>query len=489
MSIKKFTKEIKKIVTAAEKKTRGDLSKNKIETYVYHEKYIKEWCKWTQKYLGVSGSTKDMVKAFFDELEDSFRKSNEPFHINKHNRGIRVTKVDRATASREAGGREKTATLNAKKAAVAVLEKTFVGPIKGKTQAYSGLHGHHGGPKSTSPKTTLGMEEVRENMPRSSGQLIDLLEEVNDRTPAETLRDVIVGQFNDVIDHKMKLNHLPGKVFAVKMGRTPNPQTLAFYLKDAIEIKFALGSGTNVKGQAYTDALKDWDAGVGKGLGNKIDSLLADIETKTKNFVVQHMAKGSYNMLMIENSPSVIDSIINETPKAIVATLFPHKAKPDMRLKVNKALFRTTKTPRKGSTKFESGTKKRAKPKTHKRTGLGPAVGSSGLRTGGSGSNPMALKALLNEILPQTVAMNMIAPALQYRTGRFANSVRVDNITQGPRGGNTMIEASYMNNPYETFAPGGKQYTQQRDPERLIKKSIRQVASGLVGARFGIEIQ
>ena len=52
-----------------------------------------------------------------------------------------------------------------------------------------------------------------------------------------------------------------------------------------------------------------------------------------------------------------------------------------------------------------------------------------------------------------------------------------------------MIEATYRNNPYETFAPGGKMYTTQRNPEKLIRKSIRQVASGIVGAKFGINIQ
>ena len=103
-------------------------------------------------------------------------------------------------------------------------------------------------------------------------------------------------------------------------------------------------------------------------------------------------------------------------------------------------------------------------------------------------SNPMTLRNLLNEILPQAVAQNMVAPRLRYRTGRLANSVRVDNITQGPRGGNTMIETSYRNDPYETFAPGGKKYTSQRDPEKLIRKSVRQVATGLIGPRFGIEV-
>ena len=60
----------------------------------------------------------------------------------------------------------------------------------------------------------------------------------------------------------------------------------------------------------------------------------------------------------------------------------------------------------------------------------------------------------------------MVAPALQYRTGRFANSVQVDDVTQGPRGGNTMIQASYLTNPYETFAPGGKKYTHLKETQK-----------------------
>ena len=55
-------------------------------------------------------------------------------------------------------------------------------------------------------------------------------------------------------------------------------------------------------------------------------------------------------------------------------------------------------------------------------------------------------------------------------------------------GGNTMIETSYQNDPYETFARGGKMHTPQRDPERLINKSVRQVATGMLGGRFGVRV-
>ena len=57
----------------------------------------------------------------------------------------------------------------------------------------------------------------------------------------------------------------------------------------------------------------------------------------------------------------------------------------------------------------------------------------------------------------------MTAPALRYRTGRFANSVTVDGYNTGPRGGNMIIQSSYQTDPYETFAPGGKKiYTSER---------------------------
>ena len=82
----------------------------------------------------------------------------------------------------------------------------------------------------------------------------------------------------------------------------------------------------------------------------------------------------------------------------------------------------------------------------------------------------------------------MRAPRLRYRTGRLANSVRVSQITTGPRGGNVQIETDYATDPYAVYAPGGKRYTQQRDPERLIKKSVREVAQAMIGPRFGVRV-
>ena len=90
------------------------------------------------------------------------------------------------------------------------------------------------------------------------------------------------------------------------------------------------------------------------------------------------------------------------------------------------------------------------------------------------------LRNLLNEALPQMVASKMTSPALRFRTGRFANSARVENVNMGPRGG-VHIDYTYMRNPYETFEPGGKQGSTQRDPRKIIGASIRELAMGLLG--------
>ena len=197
---------------------------------------------------------------------------------------------------------------------------------------------------------------------------------------------------------------------------------------------------------------------------------------------------------LFRDSPKYSDRLIAATNKSIVKNMFTQVTNPDMRLKVNKAIlagFTTKKakgktaTTNKGKKKSPTKTKQTQKQRIPKGIVL-PPVGKVDQK---AGQNPLALKVMLNKVLPVAIAKNMVAPALQYRTGRFANSVQVDDVTQGPRGGNTMIQASYLTNPYETFAPGGKKYTQQRDPERLIKRTVREVATSIVGAKFGIEVR
>jgi hypothetical protein len=73
---------------------------------------------------------------------------------------------------------------------------------------------------------------------------------------------------------------------------------------------------------------------------------------------------------------------------------------------------------------------------------------------------------------------------LNYRTGRFASSVKVERMSESRQG---MITAfySYMKYPYATFSTGGAQeQPKSRDPKLLISKSIREIVGQQVANRL-----
>jgi hypothetical protein len=98
------------------------------------------------------------------------------------------------------------------------------------------------------------------------------------------------------------------------------------------------------------------------------------------------------------------------------------------------------------------------------------------------------LQSLLNSQLQDVISANMgdgnSRNILNYRTGRFASTVKVEKISSSRQG---MITAfySYMKNPYATFSDGGKQsIPKSRDPKLLISKSIREIAGQVVTNRL-----
>lgn len=91
------------------------------------------------------------------------------------------------------------------------------------------------------------------------------------------------------------------------------------------------------------------------------------------------------------------------------------------------------------------------------------------------------LQILLNTHLQDVISANMgnggERRVLNYRTGRFAESVKVERLSQSRAGAITAFY-SYMRNPYEVFEPGHKMGTPlTRDPKVLIAKSIREIAA------------
>lgn len=99
----------------------------------------------------------------------------------------------------------------------------------------------------------------------------------------------------------------------------------------------------------------------------------------------------------------------------------------------------------------------------------------------------LRLQSLINAQLHDRLRANMgsgySTDVLNYRTGRFARSAKVTAINKV--GTNLDTYFNYMKYPYATFAPGGRQYKgDSRDPEKLISKSIREIAIQLVQRQF-----
>jgi len=82
-----------------------------------------------------------------------------------------------------------------------------------------------------------------------------------------------------------------------------------------------------------------------------------------------------------------------------------------------------------------------------------------------------------------TVAKNMGDPALNYQTGRFADSVKITDVSKTPQGF-ASVGYTYQLYPYQTFEPGFRQGDAERDPRKLIDRSIREIAAQMVTGRL-----
>ena len=99
---------------------------------------------------------------------------------------------------------------------------------------------------------------------------------------------------------------------------------------------------------------------------------------------------------------------------------------------------------------------------------------------------PLALLTALNKELPDTVRKNMNAPALENRSGTFADSVKVTDVMQTSKG-YPSIGYTYKRDPYQVFEVGtgdARWATPERDPRRLIDRSIREIAAEFAIGRF-----
>ena len=161
----------------------------------------------------------------------------------------------------------------------------------------------------------------------------------------------------------------------------------------------------------------------------------------------------------------------------------------DMRLKVNKEfILKMNKITRKGINAKNSIKKAKGMKSSTKRSGGGAvALAKPKQRTvamAKTAKSPLHLEAMLQALLPQVVASKMgQGGALNYQTGRFANSVKPEAVMVGPQGG-VQVNYTYDKFPYQTFEPGFKQGSTQRDPRKIIGESVREIAQSIIGSKF-----
>ena len=98
------------------------------------------------------------------------------------------------------------------------------------------------------------------------------------------------------------------------------------------------------------------------------------------------------------------------------------------------------------------------------------------------------LQSLLNTRLHDQIRNNMgkgsATEKLNYRTGRFASSANILSLQQSKE--KVIANYTFMRSPYDVFMPEGRLYRPGRDPEKIINRSIRQLATQLVFDKFKI---
>ena len=231
-------------------------------------------------------------------------------------------------------------------------------------------------------------------------------------------------------------------------------------------------------------------------IASKLNQLYKNYN-KNKKTVAQALSnfKGMPKNFLIDLESS--DTIRTFIKKTLIGTLDNKAAKP-VPLKVNHKNVpvinidtsdsaRINNEIKQLSSKVKSSLQKLKTTKSAKKSASGPALN---IKTEKSLSvvDLISLQNLLNNTLVQQVKQNMGGgdrrDILNLRSGRFAESVKVERLSESRAG---MITAfySYMKNPYATFSTGGLQSNPQtRDPKLLIAKSIRELAAQQVQNRL-----
>lgn len=236
----------------------------------------------------------------------------------------------------------------------------------------------------------------------------------------------------------------------------------------------------------------------GKGVRGLFASLAlkpaeAVVKKLLKDFIQEFVDKGisspntsSLNLLQQRSSPRFID-LIEANLKEALGVKNPYKKEytGDVALKSIPLARVTTPNIKKSIAEVKKSKAKLAKVRSTTEKELGRL---KNIKINTRTTNIIKLQNLINQGLAKQIQENMgtgsSRKVLNYRTGRLAESAKVERMSESRAG---MITAfySYMRNPYGTFAEGGRQeFPTSRNPKLLISQSIRQLAGSQVANRM-----
>ena len=199
-------------------------------------------------------------------------------------------------------------------------------------------------------------------------------------------------------------------------------------------------------------------------------SLASHISTNSKQYFLKMLIdmtrpNATIHITDIKGSPSTKDLALN----LIEDTILGRKSKDK---------GGTTNVVLKGTAKVAVNLTKKTKAASTTPKSIVPALRN----TKGQFTSLVNIETLIRARLRETIQKNMRAPALVNRTGRFANSVKLESVDN--RQGTLTAFLSYMKYPYATFEPGNRQGSKARSPTALIDRSVREIAKSIVTTRM-----
>lgn len=113
--------------------------------------------------------------------------------------------------------------------------------------------------------------------------------------------------------------------------------------------------------------------------------------------------------------------------------------------------------------------------------------------TSGKFASVSMLRNLLQILTTKYILEDMTRASapLKYRTGRFANTVKLKEPVLSPKATQVSLFYTYMLRPYSVFDPrfGNVRASPGRNPQRIIGEAIDKAARDLIHARYNVNIK